>query len=122
MERRTTEAVPPEAKFVLGIDLGTTSVKIALYNAQTNRIFHSASCETHAKIAGGGAPDQPGQGAAAEQVTNKILDACEMCLNQADVGLLSKVQRIGIAGQMHGCVCWYNGGGRHSHHLSGRME
>ncbi|XP_022086305.1 sedoheptulokinase-like [Acanthaster planci] len=90
-----------DSKFVLGIDLGTSSVKVCVYDPETEHTVQSAVSETNAKITRELQP--PG---AAEQDVTKILEACEACLRRLDADHLKQVQCIGIAGQMHGCVCW----------------
>ncbi|XP_038059434.1 sedoheptulokinase-like [Patiria miniata] len=92
------------SKFVLGIDIGTTSVKVSLYDPQSKQTLQSAACETHAKISHDRQPS-----GAAEQDVGKILEACETCLRKLDAECLKLVKRIGVAGQMHGCVCWNYG-------------
>ena len=88
-----------ETGLVLGIDLGTTSVKVSLYDGKET--IQSASCDTHSKFVCSSQP--PG---AAEQLTSKIMQTCETCLSRLDSEKLSRVKRVGITGQMHGCVCW----------------
>ena len=85
--------------FVLGIDLGTTSVKVSLMQSNTREIVESFRCETGANICG----EEPNF---AEQDVAKILGCLQYALGQLSLPYLAKVSSIGICGQMHGCVMW----------------
>ncbi|XP_074869467.1 sedoheptulokinase isoform X2 [Carettochelys insculpta] len=88
---------------VLGIDLGTTSVKAALV-AETEQgpvVTHSCSRETQAQV------DSPAAGAQGmEQDVQIIIKALNECLEAFPQEHLQNVSRIGISGQMHGVVFW----------------
>lgn len=81
------------ANFVLGLDLGTTSVKACLVDSQTRKVVAKQSKDT-----------QAGEGA--EQDISKIISAVHNCLGRIPRDLLKNVTKIGICGQMHGVLLW----------------
>ena len=85
--------------FVLGIDVGTTSVKVSLLQNNTRDVVESFSCETGANIRSEDLDF-------AEQDVAKILASLHHALGQLSTHRLVKVSSIGICGQMHGCVMW----------------
>lgn len=85
--------------FVLGIDLGTTSIKVSLLRNSTRDVIESFRCETEANICGD-------ELKFAEQDAAKILACLQNALGKLSSHLLAKVSSIGICGQMHGCVMW----------------
>lgn len=85
--------------FVLGIDIGTTSIKVSLLRKNTKDVIESFRCETRAKLCGN-------ESNFAEQDAAKILSVLQSALGQLSSQFLAKVSRIGICGQMHGCVMW----------------
>ncbi|NXA05338.1 SHPK Sedoheptulokinase, partial [Sapayoa aenigma] len=93
----------PEPTYVLGIDLGTTSVKAALVTG-TERglaLAHSCSRETRAHT------DSLEAGAQGmEQSVQRIIKALNECLAALPQQQLQQVSHIGISGQMHGVVFW----------------
>ncbi|NWJ11484.1 SHPK Sedoheptulokinase, partial [Crypturellus undulatus] len=93
----------PRAACVLGIDLGTTSVKAALVVAgeQGPVVAESCSRETQAQT---GSPGAGSQGM--EQNVRKIISALNECLAALPQQQLQRVRHIGISGQMHGIVFW----------------
>ncbi|XP_070571592.1 sedoheptulokinase-like [Ptychodera flava] len=91
--------------YILGIDLGTTSVKAALIDSDTKEIVSTASSETGAGVSSEIGP----QGN--EQDTSKIIRACSACVSGLPRDNLVKVRSIGVSGQMHGCVLWKSGNG-----------
>ncbi|XP_050785524.1 sedoheptulokinase isoform X2 [Gopherus flavomarginatus] len=93
----------PGTVCVLGIDLGTTSVKAALVieTEQGQIVTQSCSRETEAQA------DSPAAGAQGmEQDVQKIIKALNECLAAFPQEHLQRVSRIGISGQMHGVVFW----------------
>lgn len=84
---------------VLGMDIGTTSIKVSLLRKSTKEIVESFRCETSANISGE-------ESNFAEQDVTKILSVLQHALDQLSSQLLAKVSRIGICGQMHGCLLW----------------
>lgn len=89
-------------KLLLGIDIGTTSVKTVLVDGTTGELIKSQSRETQATknttVPGGN-----------EQDVSKILTALQFCLSTLPKEKLLNVHKIGIAGQMHGIVLWKSG-------------
>lgn len=79
--------------FVLGLDLGTTSVKACLVDVHTRKVVAKQSKDT-----------QAGEGA--EQDVSKIISAVHNCLGRIPRDLLKNVTKIGICGQMHGVLLW----------------
>ncbi|XP_038231658.1 sedoheptulokinase isoform X3 [Dermochelys coriacea] len=93
----------PGTVCVLGIDLGTTSVKAALVveTEQGHIVTQSCSRETQAQA------DSPAVGAQGmEQDVQRIIKALNECLAAFPQEQLQRVSRIGISGQMHGVMFW----------------
>ncbi|XP_063258814.1 sedoheptulokinase isoform X1 [Prinia subflava] len=88
---------------VLGIDLGTTSVKAALVTGTERGLALAQSCsrETQAHSDSLGAAPQ-----GMEQDVQKILRALNECLATLPQQQLQQVTHIGVSGQMHGVVFW----------------
>ncbi|XP_013809358.2 sedoheptulokinase [Apteryx mantelli] len=93
----------PGAACVLGIDLGTTSVKAVLVagGERGQAVAESCSRETQAQT---GSPGAGPQGM--EQNVQKIIRALNECLAALPQQQLQRVSHIGISGQMHGIVFW----------------
>lgn len=85
--------------FILGIDIGTTSIKASLLGKDNRDVIESYRCETEANICDRGSHF-------AEQDVAKIFACLQHVLGQFSSHFLAKVSRIGICGQMHGCVMW----------------
>ncbi|XP_038404476.1 sedoheptulokinase isoform X2 [Canis lupus familiaris] len=86
----------------LGIDLGTTSVKAALLEAEPGHppgFVVLASC---ARAARAEAAAPQGQ----EQDVSRIIQALNECLAALPRQLLQEVCGIGVSGQMHGVMFW----------------
>ncbi|MGH0161477.1 UNVERIFIED_CONTAM: hypothetical protein FKN15_041336 [Acipenser sinensis] len=92
-------------QYVLGIDLGTTSVKAVLLETKTNRVTDSQTRQTKADISS----DTGIQ--AKEQDAGRIVDALNECIAALPKYRLQGVIRIGVSGQMHGVVFWKAGKG-----------
>ncbi|EOA98691.1 Sedoheptulokinase, partial [Anas platyrhynchos] len=92
-----------EASCVLGIDLGTTSVKAALLVGTGRGHVVAASCsrETQAHTSSLEAGPQ-----GMEQNVQRIITALNECLAALPQQQLQRVSHIGISGQMHGIVFW----------------
>ncbi|XP_060115537.1 sedoheptulokinase [Heteronotia binoei] len=93
----------PGRALALGIDLGTSTVKVALmeetYEGPT--IIQRASKETQAQVESQAAGRQGN-----EQDVRKIVAALHGCLSALSPQQLREVRHIGICGQMHGLVFW----------------
>jgi sedoheptulokinase len=85
---------------VLGIDLGTTTVKVAVVSADSCEVLGTWSCETRAAVCSDAGP------LASEQDVYKILSAVDTCMSAIPPDLKARVIGIGVCGQMHGLVLW----------------
>ncbi|XP_078278242.1 sedoheptulokinase isoform X1 [Rhinoraja longicauda] len=90
----------PFAPCVLGLDLGTSSVKVVLLDAVSRAVVHSQTQETKAEIS------SPDGEQAREQDVGKIVSALHYCIAAMPREHLRRVTRIGVSGQMHGVVMW----------------
>ncbi|XP_008426303.1 sedoheptulokinase [Poecilia reticulata] len=88
------------SKFILGIDLGTTSVKAVLLAAGCRTVAAGHSEPTAAELS-----DDSGI-KAKEQDPGLIINAVNRCLAQLPGDKLQHVSRIGLTGQMHGVLLW----------------
>ncbi|XP_057677710.1 sedoheptulokinase [Corythoichthys intestinalis] len=86
--------------FVLGVDLGTTSIKAVLLECQSRSIVASQTLPTASDIA-----DCNGI-KAKEQDTGRILDTLNRCIGLLPRDKLQHVCKIGVSGQMHGVLFW----------------
>lgn len=89
-------------RFVLGIDVGTTSVKVCLVNVDTGEVSHKFVKDTLATAA----KDLPN---ADLQDAGKLFSALHGCISRIPHECLKKVERISICGQMHGIMFWKQG-------------
>ncbi|XP_032057054.1 sedoheptulokinase isoform X2 [Aythya fuligula] len=92
-----------EASCVLGIDLGTTSVKAALLVGTGRGHVVAASCSRETQAHASSLEAGP-QGM--EQNVRRIITALDECLAALPQQQLQRVSHIGISGQMHGIVFW----------------
>ncbi|XP_074153843.1 sedoheptulokinase isoform X2 [Sminthopsis crassicaudata] len=94
------------AGYVLGLDLGTTSVKAVLLEAgphpEPPMPAASASQATGADVVPSGGAGPEGR----EQDVCRILGALNKCLGALPAWQLRRVRCIGVAGQMHGVMFW----------------
>ncbi|XP_016380877.1 sedoheptulokinase-like [Sinocyclocheilus rhinocerous] len=88
------------AGFVLGMDLGTTSVKVVLLDAQSKTVTDSSSFPTNSDIS------STSDTHAKEQDPALIIAALDQCMDALPKDKLKKVKCIGVCGQMHGIVLW----------------
>uniref|UniRef100_A0A8C9JBY4 Sedoheptulokinase n=1 Tax=Panthera tigris altaica TaxID=74533 RepID=A0A8C9JBY4_PANTA len=89
---------------ILGIDLGTTSVKAALVESapgDPSGFLVLASCARAARA----------EAAGQEQDVSRIIQALNECLAALPQQLLQEVGGIGVSGQMHGVMFWKTGQG-----------
>ncbi|KAI6661175.1 Sedoheptulokinase-like [Oopsacas minuta] len=85
----------------LGIDIGTTSVKVCI-SAKRGDMLHvvtSASRDTGAVI-------QTISPVEREQSPYKVISSLLQCLAELAVELVNNVVSVGVCGQMHGVVLW----------------
>ena len=85
---------------ILGIDVGTTTVKTALVNNSNNETIARQSIEHYAYI------ESDTESCHREQNVDKILLAVNKCVSLLPEKGLQKVIEIVVCGQMHGCVLW----------------
>eukprot|EP00940_MAST-03C_sp_MAST-3C-sp2_P001270 g1270.t1 len=89
--------------FDVGIDIGTTSVKVVIVSFATKKIRGGASVRHHV---------EDGENATQfrEQKVGQIVSAVASAVHQlrrSNAGSLFKhIRSIGVCGQMHGVVCW----------------
>nr|XP_033784466.1 LOW QUALITY PROTEIN: sedoheptulokinase [Geotrypetes seraphini] len=88
----------PAPSAVLGIDLGTTSVKVVLLPAGYSEV-RSTQAQVPSLIGPQGR----------EQDARKIIRALNECLSTFPRQQLQNVTRIGVSGQMHGVMFWQTG-------------
>ena len=84
---------------VLGIDIGTTSVKVILSNAKGKTILNSSIKDTNSTIINQNQFYH-------EQNVDKIFETIREILNEMKGDGLNNVRHIGISGQMHGVLFW----------------
>lgn len=87
---------------VLGIDIGTTSVKVVVVNTANNELLAKHSKDTQSNV-----PSDQGTDGNKQDVP-KIVSALNTCVAKLPKELLRQVQKIGVCGQMHGVMLWYN--------------
>ncbi|XP_068246527.1 sedoheptulokinase-like [Palaemon carinicauda] len=88
---------------VLGIDIGTTSVKCCLVDVNTKELISSQKKDTCSDV-----PSELGTEGSKQDVP-RILSALQMCISRLPREGMRKVIRIGVCGQMHGCMLWKHG-------------
>lgn len=86
--------------YILGIDLGTTSIKAVLLDSGSRAVVASHSLQTASDIV-----DSSGI-KAKEQDAGRIIHALNECIRQLPADKLKNVTRIGLSGQMHGVLFW----------------
>ena len=90
---------------LLGIDIGTTNVKVVLVEESSLRVLHkhSESLGEHENV---GIPN------AAERSVRQVFHGLECCMRSIESSShrLELVRGIGVCGQMHGCVLWNSSG------------
>uniref|UniRef100_A0A1A7WZC1 Sedoheptulokinase n=1 Tax=Iconisemion striatum TaxID=60296 RepID=A0A1A7WZC1_9TELE len=88
------------SEFILGVDVGTTSVKAVLLAADSRTLAASQTVPTAADIS-----DNSGI-KVKEQDAGRIIAALNRCVGQLPRDKLQHVSRIGLSGQMHGVLFW----------------
>ncbi|XP_024121466.2 sedoheptulokinase isoform X2 [Oryzias melastigma] len=86
--------------FLLGLDVGTTSVKAVLLATDSRTVSASHALPTAADLS----PD--GGMKAKEQDTGRIIDAVNRCVGELPADKLRRLRGIGLSGQMHGVLLW----------------
>ncbi|XP_063221563.1 sedoheptulokinase-like isoform X2 [Bacillus rossius redtenbacheri] len=98
---------------VLGVDIGTTSVKVCLVDSVSRQVTHKQAKDTQANVPS----DQGSEGN--KQDVPKIVSALNSCISRCPKDQLKRVARVGICGQMHGVLLWSE---RAWEHTSARPE
>lgn len=80
---------------VLGIDLGTQSIKVVCYDFQTKKFLSNVSSPLDV---------QRDKGGAAEQLASDWLDGLKYCIDQIPESVKQTICAIGVSGQQHGFV------------------
>lgn len=88
----------------LGIDLGTTSVKITIIDTATKAQVFTTTETTNAYITSSFGS------LGAEQSIPRIMDAVCACILRATDKTRSNIRCIAVSGQMHGVVLWNSDG------------
>lgn len=86
--------------FVLGIDVGTTSVKVCLINVQSREVIVKNVKDT---LASDGSDHEI---SGDKQDVSKIYSALRTCISRISKDHLRRVVHISVCGQMHGVVYW----------------
>lgn len=85
--------------YILGIDLGTTSVKVTVINGDTKELVEhytkDTNCEVPNNIEGGH-----------EQHVPTIISTLNICVSKISDCLRKRISKIGVCGQMHGVLFW----------------
>ncbi|KAF6199103.1 hypothetical protein GE061_007128 [Apolygus lucorum] len=89
-----------ENPLVLGIDIGTTSIKVGLLCVASNKIVAFQTKDTQANV-----PSELGH-EGHKQNAPKIMSALHVCVSRLPSHLTKRVTSIGICGQMHGVMFW----------------
>ncbi|XP_049891140.1 sedoheptulokinase [Epinephelus moara] len=86
--------------YILGVDVGTTSVKAVLLETGSRSVAATQALPTTSDII-----DHSGL-KAKEQDTGRIIDTLNRCIGLLPRDKLQHVRSIGISGQMHGVLFW----------------
>ncbi|XP_013930709.1 PREDICTED: sedoheptulokinase [Thamnophis sirtalis] len=105
-ERQQPIGLP--APCILGIDLGTTSVKVALVEKTNRGPSLVASCTEPVQA---DVPIRDAQLRENEQDVHGIIEALNCCLVSLSPDFTQRVCCIGVSGQMHGVMFWEAGKG-----------
>ncbi|XP_066995781.2 sedoheptulokinase [Anabrus simplex] len=92
---------PEGRKLVLGIDIGTTSIKVCIVDVCTREVLSKQSKDTQANV-----PSDLGSEGNKQDVP-KIISALNFCISRLPKDQLREVKQIGICGQMHGVMLWH---------------
>lgn len=91
-------------KLLMGLDVGTSTVKGVLVDKENHTIVEELSEPTFARLSKGHAVLELD-----EQDVSAIVKALETVVSHFSINNLKRVEGIGICGQMHGVVLWRNG-------------
>lgn len=90
--------------FTMGIDLGTTSVKVCLLSQADQAVSDLHVKETLAYV-----PSDCGSARGDQQDPSRIYSALHACLTRVPKERLKRVVRVAFSGQMHGVMFWKSG-------------
>ncbi|XP_048872877.1 sedoheptulokinase isoform X1 [Brienomyrus brachyistius] len=90
---------PTPTKYILGMDMGTTSVKVVLLDSHLRKVTDACSLPTTADSSNR-------NGNVMEQDPGKIIDTLNQCMTSLPRDKLRNVTKIGVSGQMHGVMFW----------------
>ncbi|XP_056264338.1 sedoheptulokinase isoform X1 [Pseudoliparis swirei] len=93
------------SSYILGVDVGTTSVKAVLLETGSRSVTASHTLPTSCDLI-----DHSGI-KAKEQETSRIIDTLNRCIGLLSRHQLQHVISIGLSGQMHGVLLWKARGG-----------
>lgn len=88
--------------YALGIDIGTTSVKVCILDQKSKELIAKQSKDTQANVPS----DQGSEGN--KQDVPKIISALHSCMTRLPKDALRRVTVIGVCGQMHGVCLWHH--------------
>ncbi|XP_066515033.1 sedoheptulokinase isoform X2 [Hoplias malabaricus] len=87
-------------QYVLGMDLGTTSIKVVLLDIHSKTVTNSSTFPTNSDTS-----NKETENAKEQDLTN-IIASLDQCLAALPKEKLNKVICIGVSGQMHGVMFW----------------
>ncbi|XP_054264248.1 sedoheptulokinase-like isoform X2 [Macrosteles quadrilineatus] len=90
-----------DQRIILGLDIGTTSVKVCLVDWTEGKVVARQTKDTQANV-----PSELGCEGNKQNVP-KIMSAVHICVSRLPKELLRQVEIIGICGQMHGVMLWH---------------
>lgn len=92
------------SSYVLGIDIGTSTVKAVLTDKESGKIVqenYQSLGSKHAEVTGGEV-----KGGFHERKVDVIMACLQGCIQGLGVSMLERVCAVGVCGQMHGSVLW----------------
>jgi sedoheptulokinase len=95
---------------ILGFDIGTSSIKLVLYNDQTNQTeFELSRSTAKARI------NQLSNPSFDEQDVDVIVDLLKDIFAEINDDFYKRLKAVRLCGQMHGIVLWNRVNHKHSH-------
>ena len=88
---------------LLGVDIGTSTVKVVLAEEGSHRVLQECSRALGPDRTMSSVPRTH------ERDVPEIFSALDWCVAALEPELLQRVCAIGVTGQMHGCVLWKSG-------------
>ncbi len=110
MEELEDDHERPDSAYLLGIDIGTSTVKVVFVERETLRVVEEPDSlgleKAHCGMGTGAVPTSSSESTHDERSAKEIFARLESCLSSLDIGRLRRVCAIGVCGQMHGCILW----------------